>query len=90
METKLHVVEVPGNPSIVRCTEAQDLGIITVNVNNLNSTPTSRAQQAANNSELSKLVVQRDFKDCFDKIGRFPGNKYHIQLVEKPHQVIHP
>ena len=61
-----------------------------MNVNKLNSTPTSIAQQAANSSELSKLVVQQDFKDCFDKIGRFPGNKYHIQLVEKPNPVIHP
>ena len=61
-----------------------------MDVNNLNSTSTSRAQQAAKNSELSKLVVQQDFKDCFDKIGRFPENKYHIQLVEKPNPVIHP
>lgn len=61
-----------------------------MDVNNLNSTPTSRAQQAAKNSELSKLVVQQDFKDCFHKIGRFPENNYHIQLVEKPNPVIHP
>ena len=90
VETKFHVVEAPGNPSMIRCTQAQDLGIITVNVNSLNWTPTSRAQQASNNSELSKSVVQQDFKDCFDKIGRFPWNKYHIQLVDNPYPVIHP
>ena len=73
-----HVVEAPGNPSLIGCKQAQDIGIITVNVNDLNSTPTSRAQQATNNGELSKLIVQQDFKDCFDKIGRFPGDKYYI------------
>ena len=55
-----------------------------------NLTPTSRAQQAVNNGELSKSIVQEDFKDCFDKIGRFPGDKYHIQLVDNPNPVIHP
>ena len=75
---QLHVVEAPGNPSMIGSKQAQDLGIITMNVNDLNSTPTSRAQQAANNGELSKLIVQQDFKHCFDKIGRFPGDKYHI------------
>ena len=44
VETKFHVVEAPGNPSMIRCTQTQDLEILTVNVNNLNSTPTSRAQ----------------------------------------------
>ena len=72
------------------CKQAQDLGIITVNVNDLNWTPTSRAQQAANNGELSKSIVQQDFKDCFDKIGRFPGDKYHIQRVDNPNPVIYP
>ena len=81
LETKFHVVEVPGNPS------AQDLGIITVNVNDLNSTPTSRAQQAANNGELSKLIVQQDFKDCFDKIGRFPGDNPN-SVIQPPRRTI--
>ena len=72
------------------CKQAQGLGIITVNVNDLNWTPTSRAQQAANNGELSKSIVQQDFKNCFDKIGRFPGDKYHIQHVDNPKPVIHP
>ena len=90
VETKFHVVEAPGNPSMIGCKQAQNLGIITVNVNELNSTPTSRAQLAANNGELSKSIVQEHFKDCFDKIGRFPGDKYHIQLVDNPNPVIHP
>ena len=90
METKFHVVEAASNPSMIRCKQAQDLGIITVNINGLNSTPTSRAQQAAKKGELSKSVVQEDFKDCFDKIGRFSRDKYHIQLVDNPNPVIHP
>ena len=90
METKFHVVEAAGNPSMIRCKQAQDVGIITVNINGLNSTPTSRAQQAAKKGELSKSIVQEDFKDCFDKIGRFSGDKYHIQPVDNPNPVIHP
>ena len=90
VETKFHVVEAPGNPSMIGCKQAQDLEIITVNVNDLNSTPTSRPQQGANNGELSKSIIQQDFKDCFDKIGRFPGDKYHIQRVDNPNPVIYP
>ena len=33
METKFHVVEAAGNDSLIRCKQAQDLGIITVNIN---------------------------------------------------------
>ena len=40
VETKFHVVEPSGNPSMIGCNQAQDLGIITVNVNDLNSAPT--------------------------------------------------
>ena len=56
----------------------------------LNSKPTSRAQQGANKGTLSLSIVQDDFKDYFDKIGRFPGEKYHIQLVDNPNPVVHP
>ena len=31
----------------------------------------------------------QDYSDCFDKIGRFPGDKYHIQLVDDAKPVIH-
>jgi hypothetical protein len=76
---------------MIGCKQAQDLGIITVNsLDELNSKPTSRAQQAANKCTLSLSIVQDDFKDCFDKIGRFPGEKYHIQLVDNPNPVVHP
>jgi len=75
---------------MIGCKQAQDLRIITVNVNGLNSTPTSRAQQAANKGELSKSIVQEDFKDCFDKIDRYSGYKNHIQLVDNPNPVFHP
>jgi len=82
VETKFHVFEAPGNPSMTGCKQAQDLEIITVNVNDLTSTPTSRAQQAANNGELSKSIIQQDFKDFFDKIGRFPRDKYQSTFCE--------
>ena len=42
-------------------------------------------QQAANNGKLSKSIVQEDFQDYFDKIVRFPWDKYH-----KLNPVIHP
>ena len=91
VETQFNIVEAPGNPSMIGCKQAQDLGIITVHsLNELHTTPPSRAQQAANRGELSQSIVQDDFKDCFDKVGRFPGEKYHIQLVDNPNPVIHP
>jgi len=95
IETKFNVVEAPGNPSMIGCKQAQDLGIITVNIDNLHSnneqnTKSSRAQEAAQKGELSKSIVKEDFKDCFDKVGRFPGEKYHIQLIDDPKPVIHP
>jgi len=47
-------------------------------------------QQAANNGKPSKSIIQEDFEDYFDKIVRFPWDKYHILLVDKLNQVIHP
>ena len=91
VETKFNVVEAPGHPSMIGCKQAQDLGIITVNsLDVLNSTLTSKAQQATSKGELSQSVVLDDFKDCFDKFGRFPGQKYHIHLVDNARPVVHP
>ena len=33
--------------------------------------------------------ILQEYKDCFDKVGRFPGEKYHIQLIDNPVPVIH-
>ena len=91
VEAKFNVVEAPCHYSIIGCKQAQDLGIITVNsLDELNTTLTSKAQQAASKGELSQSVVPDDFKDCFDKVGRFPGEKYHIQLVDNARPVVHP
>ena len=38
---------------------------------------------------LTKEKVLEEYKDCFDKIGCFPGEKYHIELVDNPKPVIH-
>ena len=38
---------------------------------------------------LSKSQVLKDYSDCFDKIGRFPGEKYHITLKDNPSPVVH-
>ena len=39
---------------------------------------------------LSKSTVLEEYKDCFDKIGRFPDGKYHIQLIDNPKSMVHP
>ena len=39
---------------------------------------------------LSKSTVLEEYKDCFDKIGRFPDDKYHIQLIDNPEAVVNP
>lgn len=39
---------------------------------------------------LSKSTVLEEYQDCFDKNGRFPGDKYHIQLIDNPKPVVHP
>ena len=31
-----------------------------------------------------------EYQDYFDKLGCFPGEKYHIQLIDHPVPVIHP
>ena len=39
---------------------------------------------------LTKEKVLEECKDCFDKIGYFPGEKYPIELVNNPKPVVHP
>ena len=33
--------------------------------------------------------MTNEYQDCFDKIGRFPGGQYHIQLIDNATPVIH-
>ena len=76
---------------MIGCQQAQELGIITINVEEVSdvSAP-SAAQQTAQHVSLSKATVLKEYQDCFDKIGRFPGDQYHIELIDNPTPVIHP
>ena len=78
----------PGKPSVIGCVQAQELGIITVNINEIESHD-NPAKQAAAQGKLTKELILKEDKDCFDKVGRFPGEKYHIQLIDNPVPVIH-
>ena len=53
--------------------------------NVLSSTLSSITPQAT----LTKEAVLQQYKDCFDKVGRFPGEKYHISLNENAKPVVH-
>ena len=45
---------------------------------------------AAAQGMLTKELILKEYKDCFDKKGRFPGEKYHIKLIANPVPVVHP
>ena len=91
VSSEFTIVEAPGHPSMIGCRQAQELGIITIHVEEVSSDSASpAAQQAAHHVGLSKATVIDEYKDCFDKIGRFPGDQYHIQLIDNPTPVIHP
>ena len=88
INTKFNVVYAPGKPSVIGCAQAQELGIITVNIDEIESSD-NPAKQAATQGKLTKELILQEYKDCFDKVGRFPGEKYHIQLIDNPVPVIH-
>ena len=48
------------------------------------------AKVAAAQGKLTKNLILKEYKDCLDKIGRFPGEKYHIKLIDNPVLVVHP
>ena len=48
------------------------------------------AKVAAAQGKLTKELILKEYKDCFDKIGRFPGEKYHIKLIDNVVPVVHP
>ena len=48
------------------------------------------AKVAAAQGKLTKELILKEYKDCFDKIGRFPGEKYHIKLIDNPVPVVQP
>ena len=76
---------------MIGCQQAQELGIITVSFQDLYSVPAeSSAKPSIQLASLSKTALMRDYQDCFDKIGRFPGDKYHNQLIDSRTPVVHP
>ena len=91
ISAKFTIVEAPGHPSMIGCQQAQELGIITINVEEVSdvSAP-SAAQHTAKHVSFSKATVSKEYQDCFDKIGRFPVDQYHIKLIDNPTPVIHP
>lgn len=80
--TKFYVVTTPDNPSVLGCKSSLELGIVSFNQHAI--TKTSKVGQ------LTKQDILQDYKECFDRIGRFPGEKYHIHLRENAKPVIHP
>ena len=139
INTKFNIVYAPGKPSVIGCAQAQQLGIITVNIDDteckagadvINSTVELQskagadvnrsadhiqfqagadmnkstdhiqsnaganvnypAKVAAAQGRLTKELILKEYKDCFDKIGRFPQEKYHIKLIDNPVPVVHP
>jgi len=81
--TKFNVVNAPGHPSMIGCRQAQQLGMVTVNIHELtSSSQPSKVQEAAQSGKLTESLVLEEYADCFNGIGRFPGEKYHITLVD--------
>ena len=104
INTSFNIVHAPGKPSVIGCAQAQQLGIITVNIDDIQSKSSKQdkpadhvkyndsnpAKVAAAQGKLTKELVLKQYSDCFDKIGRFPGDKYHIELIDNPVPVVHP
>ena len=78
----------PGQPSMIGCQQAQEFGIITVN--NFDKFTSNHVQDVAQKGNLTGSRVLSHYLDCFDKVGRFPEEKYHFQLIDNPLPVIHP
>ena len=75
ISTSFTIVETPGDPSMIGCQQAQELGIITINVEEVfNVSASHTAQQTVQHVGLSKATLLYEYQDCFDKIGRFPGD----------------
>ena len=82
LRVNFDIVNAPnGSNSIIGCSTALELGLTTANIHDVKSKKVPA---------LTKEKVLEEYKDCFDKIGHFPGEKYHIELVDNPKPVIHP
>ena len=86
---KFNIVEAPGSPSMLGCRQSQDLGIISANLDEVNTISPAKTVAEVQCGQRSKPTVLEEYQDCFDKLGCFPGEKYHNQLIEDPVPVIH-
>ena len=77
---------------MIGCRQAQELGLITANIQEVtrSSAPPTKLHEAAQEGRLSKESVLEEYGDCFDKLRKFPGTKYHITLNENATPIIHP
>ena len=78
-----NIVHAPGKPSVIGCAQAQQLGIITVNIDDIESKSSKQdkpadqvqcndsnpAKLAAAQGKLTKEHILKEYSDCFDKIG---------------------
>ena len=90
VNVKFNIVEAPGSPSMLGCRQSQDLGIVSTSLDEVSTIPPNTTAAEAQLGQLSKSTVLKEYHDCFDKLGCFPGEKYHIQLIDEPVPVIHP
>ena len=98
INAKFNIVEAPGSPSMLGCPQYQELGIITANVDEVNTSlstgnqpkNTPETETGVQHGQLSKSTVLEEYPDCFNKLGRFRGEKYHIHLVDNPDPVVCP
>jgi len=71
------MVEAPGSPSMVGCHQYQELGIITANVDEVNTSlstenrpeNTPETEMGAQLVSFSKSTVMEEYPDCFDKLA---------------------
>ena len=95
INAKFNIVDLhSAGPSLLGCRQSQELGIVTVHLDNVSeapkiSPPNTESKIDTPIETLSKSQVLRDYSECFDKIGRFPGEKYHITLKDNPSPVVH-
>ena len=82
LRVNFDIVNAPnGSNSIIGVSTALELDLITANIHDVKSKKVPA---------LTKEKVLEEYKDCFDKVGRFPGEKYLIELVDNPKPVVHP
>ena len=70
---KFNIMEAPGSPSMLGCRQCQDVGIISANLDEVNTIPPTKTQAATHRGQLSKPTGMEEYQDCFDNLGSFVG-----------------